>query len=140
MRVFSIAGARIKLYIFSNFTPVIYKLYKPSNINTLIKRVLYIMMYLVEGEPLEWFTGAADHSVECKAAATRIRRAGRSCRLDSLSGPEFVEMLANFVYSETGDYYFAREVVGRLSQEYGCTPDLNPEVFPERHESAGDED
>lgn len=93
------------------------------------------MMYLVEGEPLEWFTGAADHSVECKAAATRIRRAGRSCRLDSLSGPEFVEMLANFVYSETGDYYFAREIVEHLAAAYWCQSVLNPEVFPERHKT-----
>lgn len=89
------------------------------------------MMYLVEGEPLEWFKGVARHSVECKAAATRIRCNGRAGALDDMAAPEFVEMLANFVYSETGDYYFARKIAGHLAVAYRCRDELNPEVYPE---------
>ena len=77
------------------------------------------MMYLVEGEPLEWLLGEARHSVECKAAATKVSAGGRRCKVGNLTGPELVEMVGNFVYSETGDYYFADEVVGELAGRLG---------------------
>ncbi len=77
------------------------------------------MMYLVEEEPLEWFPGVTRHGVECKAGQVRITRRRSAAELDGLSDAELAEMLGNFVYSETGDYYFARQVVRELAIRLG---------------------
>lgn len=82
------------------------------------------MMYLVEGEPLEWFTGKAHHSVESKAGATSVRRRRLYKRVSNLSDCELAEMVGNYIYSETGDYYFAADVVAELAARLGVRGDL----------------
>lgn len=71
------------------------------------------MNYLVADEPLEWFSGPA---------TATVRSAGFSIvgpAPESLDTPELLEMLANCMYSESGDFEYTTRAIFSLARRLG---------------------